>query len=112
MQNEDSNSAYLTEYDDDTSNNNSSSPLIIPKPFTNIISLHPYIDPKCDANTIFILQIKKKKIQGMKVIPSLVSSEAKLHPMISPPPEPMFLTISLKHLPRIVVIINCVNAGT
>ena len=87
-------------------NNNNSSPLIIPKPFTNIISLHSYINPKCDANIIFILQIKKNKIRGIKVIPSLVSSEAKLHPMISPPPEPMFLTISLKHLPRIVVIIK------
>lgn len=42
----------------------------------------------------------------MKVMPSLVSDEAKLQPMVSLAPEAMFLTISLKYLRRVVVMIK------
>lgn len=40
------------------------------------------------------------------VMPSVLSDEAKIQPIISSAPELMCLTILLKHLPRVVVMIK------
>lgn len=55
---------------------------------------------------LYKLKEKKKKTFGIKVIPSLARGGSKVQPKIPPAPEPIFLTISLKHHPRIVVMIK------